>query len=176
MVMALSEACGLWIEQRVKEELESKGDTGISLREIGRTVAAEVEKYFEAKVDPGTIFQKARRIDSDTNVSPTEKAETTVGSGGDSGDSKARQEVVKEVVKEVVNGVPVREAARIVAERTLRNEASIRQAYYRSEAQYAGAMQLAITAISYLERIKEDDPERKNAIHYVKTWLEKSKA
>jgi hypothetical protein len=71
--MAIPEACGLWIEQRVKEELQRRGDTGASLREIGRQVASEVEKYFETKVNPGTIFQRARRLENDTNVSEEEK-------------------------------------------------------------------------------------------------------
>lgn len=75
--MAIPEACGLWIEQRVKEELEQKGETGASLREIGRRVASEVEKYFEASVNPGTIFQKARRIEADTNVSVDENSENS---------------------------------------------------------------------------------------------------
>ena len=75
--MAIPEACGLWIEQRVQEELEARGDTGASLREIGRAVAAEVEKYFETKVKPVTIFQRARRMATDTNVSPGQPTETT---------------------------------------------------------------------------------------------------
>jgi len=36
---------------------------------IGRAIAAEIEKVFESKVNPGTVFQKARRIQADTNVS-----------------------------------------------------------------------------------------------------------
>jgi hypothetical protein len=67
--MTIPEACGLWIEQRVEEELESREKTGASLREIGRKVAAEVEKYFETKVKPGTIAVKAHRMQqSVTNV------------------------------------------------------------------------------------------------------------
>lgn len=69
--MAIPEACGLWIEQRVQEELEARGDTGASLREIGRQVAAEVERYFETKVKPGTIYQRTRRLnEGGTNVPP----------------------------------------------------------------------------------------------------------
>jgi len=71
VVMAIPEACGLWIEQRVQEELEQKGETGASLRSIGRKVAAEVEKYFEATVKPETISMKASRMNSVTNVTPT---------------------------------------------------------------------------------------------------------
>jgi hypothetical protein len=70
--MAIPEACGVWIEQRVQEELERKGETGASLRAIGRQVAAEVEKYFETKVDPNTIYQRTRR-QAGTDVPPKSK-------------------------------------------------------------------------------------------------------
>jgi hypothetical protein len=72
--MAIPEACGLWIEQRVQEEMEQRKETGNSLREIGRQIAAEVEKIFETKVKPETIYQKARRGAGGTNVPEAEKA------------------------------------------------------------------------------------------------------
>lgn len=68
--MAIPEACGVWIEQRVQEELDRRGDTGASLRAIGRQVAAEVEKYFETKVNPDAIRMRASRIETGTNVQP----------------------------------------------------------------------------------------------------------
>lgn len=67
--MALNEACQVWIEQRIQEELETKGN-GTSLRAIGRMIAAEVEKVFETKVKPDTIFKKVQRLSSGTNVPP----------------------------------------------------------------------------------------------------------
>jgi|GEM_PF-4442515 len=70
--MAIPEACGVWIEQRVQEEIDNKKDTGASLREIGRVVAAEVEKYFETKVKPETVRKKAERMVG-TNVPPKSK-------------------------------------------------------------------------------------------------------
>jgi hypothetical protein len=66
-IMAIPEACGLWIEQRVQEEMEERKETGNSIREIGRKVAAEVEKYFETKVSPDTIRKRAER-QGGTNV------------------------------------------------------------------------------------------------------------
>ncbi len=65
--MAIPEACGLWIEQRVQEEMEQRKETGNSIREIGRKVATEVEKYFETKVSPDTIRKRAER-QGGTNV------------------------------------------------------------------------------------------------------------
>jgi hypothetical protein len=75
--MAIPEACGLWIEQRVQEELDQKQETGASLQEIGRQVAAEVEKYFETKVKPGTIKERARRMQAGTNVPKPETLTAT---------------------------------------------------------------------------------------------------
>ena len=77
--MAIPEACGLWIEQRVQEELENKGDTGASLREIGRIVAGEVEKYFETRVNPLTIANRASRMNrSVSNDTPSENQTKTI--------------------------------------------------------------------------------------------------
>jgi hypothetical protein len=74
--MAIPEACEVWIEQRIEEELDAKEDTGFSLREIGRRIANEIEKHFETRVKPETIYHRARKA-SGTNVPPTENdAET----------------------------------------------------------------------------------------------------
>lgn len=77
MVPTISEACGLWIEQRVQEEFNARGDTGASLRSIGRTVAAEVEKYFETKVNPETIKSRAiRQLKKVGSNEPQQKSPT----------------------------------------------------------------------------------------------------
>ena len=65
--MALNEACQLWIEQRLEEELKNREHTGKSLRAIGRELAKEILKYFEAKVEPETIAKRAERMAA-TNV------------------------------------------------------------------------------------------------------------
>ena len=61
--MANSEACQVWIDQRIDEEQV----IGTPHAEIGRLVGSEIMKYFEAKVDARTIEQKSRRT-SATNV------------------------------------------------------------------------------------------------------------
>ena len=135
--MAIPEACGLWIEQRVKEELEAEGDTGASLREIGRTVAAEVEKYFETKVNPRTIEKKAERINA-TNVAPGETPATTVVKGGCTGCTTTIKDATKIMDKEVQRGKTTREAAKVAAEKTGQNENSVRSAHQRAEKKKAG--------------------------------------
>lgn len=51
-------------------ELAGRGDSGKSLRSIGREIAQEIERIFEAKVNPGTIKERARRLEAGTNVPP----------------------------------------------------------------------------------------------------------
>lgn len=67
--MTISEACQIWIEQRIEEELQEQEKTGKSLRAIGREIAKEIERVFEAKVSPHTIDERARRMLA-TNVAP----------------------------------------------------------------------------------------------------------
>ena len=62
------------------------GDSGKSLREIGREIAAEIERIFEAKVKPTTLISKVQRVASDANASQTATAEHDSGNGGDNGD------------------------------------------------------------------------------------------
>ena len=69
--MALNEACQLWIEQRLNEELEQRQDKEKSLRQIGREIAEEIERLFEARVNPDTIRKRAER-QFGTNVPPEE--------------------------------------------------------------------------------------------------------
>jgi phage N-6-adenine-methyltransferase len=76
--MAVPEVCQVWIEQRIQEELEAKGETGASLRSIGRMIADEVERLFEARVKPGTIKERARRLLSGTTVPPKSQHPETI--------------------------------------------------------------------------------------------------
>lgn len=78
--MALNEACQLWIEQRLEEELKSKNKTGDSLREIGRRISAEVEQFFETKIEPQTITMRASR--QSRGVTPVTGVENEKKSNG----------------------------------------------------------------------------------------------
>jgi len=133
IVMAIPEACGLWIEQRIEEELQQKKDTGASLREIGRQVAAEVEKYCETKVSPDTIRKRAER-QGGTNVPKPETHTITSGSPGDSGDITTIDPVC-ELNKETAKGLSVREAAKKVAKKIGKNSETIRKQYQRNKTQ-----------------------------------------
>ncbi|WP_321493942.1 hypothetical protein [uncultured Desulfobacter sp.] len=108
--------------RQVKKGLNS--DTGTSLREISRTVVAEVERYFETKVNPGTIKERARRTQAGTNVPPVENLTTAGDEGGDSGDKTTTPEAVAAVKREVEKGTPARKVAeetRIEADEFVKN-------------------------------------------------------
>ena len=74
--MAINEACQVWIEQRIQEELESREDNKKSLRAIGREIAAEIERVFEAKVNPRALEKRAERKCA-TNVAPRQPVQRT---------------------------------------------------------------------------------------------------
>lgn len=148
--MALPEACGLWIEQRVQEELDAKKETGASLREIGRSVAKEVEKYFETKVSPTTISMKASRIakkQSVTNVTPKEKPIK----------SKSKPKLEK---LEKKNHGGSREGAG-------------RKQQPFDHAAASDALICARVSISQLEKIRNTDPFKMDALIKVEEWRKK---
>lgn len=173
--MAINEACQVWIEQRIKDELESGGEK--SLREIGRVIAAEIEKVFEAKVNPGTILTKVAREAKRTvsNETPAEKLDAPTVKPGDSGD------IVREVERKVRAGKSIREAAAEVAETHGKNTETVRKAYSR-EAEKVGdparasqAMHIVGYAISQLERLSKRDPMWVEAITKLESWIARFK-
>lgn len=113
--MAIAEACQLWIEQRIEEELQDKSETGKSLREIGRELAAEIERVFKARVSPNTLRMKASRMVGGTNVPDSETPATTPVEGGNTGNKLTPKEVVVRVDALVKKGKSVREATKEVA-------------------------------------------------------------
>jgi len=109
--MPINEACQVWIEQRVKEELE----TGKGYREIGREIAAEIERVFETTVNPGTIKEKARRMAAGTNVPPTPTIGDDCGKVVANGCKVTPEKIVEKVDALVEKGLSTREAAKEVA-------------------------------------------------------------
>jgi len=106
--MPMSEACALWVEQRVKEELEA----GKGYREIGREIAAEIERVFETKVNPETIRKRAERLDGGTNVPPAPTIGDVCGKVATSGDKLTPEKIVEKVDALVEKGLSTREAAK----------------------------------------------------------------
>lgn len=178
-MMAVSEACQVWIEQRIEEELQDRGETGKSFREIGRELAAEIEKIFEAKVNPRSLEKKAGRMTA-TNVAPKEsttnqedKVETV---------EPQQEEWTKDRVLETMNslvdgGLSIREASRQVAAESGRTPHGVRRTFTKAreaentacKAQFA--WQYAKVAIYQLERIAKDDSDRIRALTEVRDWI-----
>jgi len=100
----------LWIQQRLEEEIDQRGDTKASVREIGRLVAAEIERVFETKIDPGTIYQKARRMEAGTNLPPeTTTCNNTENSGVQGGAKialKNTSQLVEQEIKKARHLIP----------------------------------------------------------------------
>ena len=61
-LIPLRPSSDVWQSDRARFRQKCRGDTGASLREIGRRVAAEVEKYCGTKVNPETIKSRALRM------------------------------------------------------------------------------------------------------------------
>ena len=173
--MAINEACQVWIEQRIKEELETKDESGKSLRAIGRELAAEIERIWEAKVHPRTLEKKAERMDA-TNVAPDEIPTAPTVDAGDTGYKIGPAEVIDMMSGLIKSGKSSREAADIVADKCGKKPAAVRQAYARYKIdEYTGdatsAMQFAQMAILQLRRIQRRDAGRVNALRHVHNWI-----
>jgi len=108
--MAIAEACQLWIEQRIEEELKDPTNLTMSKRALARELAEEIDKYFEVKVNEETLKSRILRA-SGSNEPDAENQATTPVQGGNSGNKLSPQEVVKEVDAIVKKGMSVREAA-----------------------------------------------------------------
>ena len=174
--MALPEVCGLWIEQRVQEELDRKGETGASLRSIGRIISAEVEKYFETKVKPVTIFQRARRFGTDTNVSPKSQPirnipktiENRKPQGGGYRESAGRKPEARDPHMWQCSGCGSYYMPDVVS-----CDSCERKALKHTEThEVSDAVSFATIAISQLSRIRKDDPKRFEAFEMVTDWIE----
>ena len=96
--------------------LKVTGITLKSLREIGRELAEEIERVFEAKVNPRTLISKTIRANrqNDSNGSHDGNKATTPLHPGDSGDKLTPNNVVKLVEKVVKHGLSIREVAAVI--------------------------------------------------------------
>ncbi len=108
--MANPEACQVWIEQRIDEELEGQPKTGKSDRAIGREVSEEVATLFEAVVSEDAIRIRAARKRG-TNVPPPEKPAVTTQSDSEKPNNQDDNE-------SVIHGGKRERAGRQVSQKT----------------------------------------------------------
>lgn len=172
--MAINEACQVWIEQRIKEELEDGGEK--SLSEIARAIAAEIEKSFETSIKPDTIRKRAERM-ARTNVQNEENQGAPTFKPGHTGHKISPTEIVEEVEKRVRKGKSIREAAQEIADEHGKKQSAVREAYRREKEKThyqctaTQAMSFAQMAIFQLERITKDDEQWMEALLMVENWI-----
>ena len=130
--MAITEACQVWIEQRIQEELADKPESGKSLRAIGRELAAEIERIFDAKMNPRGLETRARRMGA-PNGAPAASPQPTTENGADSADNLTPEMIVSAVEKKVKEGKSVREATKELATVHGKKPEAIHRSYSREK-------------------------------------------
>jgi len=186
--MAIQEACQVWIEQRIEEEIENGADATKSARSIGREIAAEIEKIFKAKVSPDAIRMRySRTAENGTNVPQKSQPPETI--------ANSTPEIIKD--RKPQGGGSRKNAGRPPKELFICKQCgcefeSIEYAYEMdggrcSECQIknpkpklkhtethevSDAIMITSIIISQLERIKKSDPKRQEAFEIIIKWIE----
>lgn len=177
--MAISEACGLWIQQRLEEEIDQRGDTMASVTAIAKMVAEEVNRIFESDIKPESIRYHARKISNRRNL----QSDVTTSNNTEKKCNKVQQintiEAVNMMDQEIEKGETRQVAAHKVAKKTGKNEGSLRVAHQREEKkrspEYKAAMLYAEMAIAQLESIQKTHHDRQEAFDYVIEWINKNR-
>ena len=198
MARGISQACALWVDQRIEEELKDQPITNKSVRRIGLEISREIEKYFEVKVNPSTIERRTERKKSATNVAHNLTTRNNNKKSGNNGNKIKTIQTIKKVKNKVDKGKSIRQASKEVADETGISAGSIKNTFLRNKkkqesesneekkqrvfkerermANEYDAMDCARSAIRYLEttlgKIKKRDRQRKNAFQLVRQWLD----
>lgn len=174
--MAINEACQVWIEQRIQEELESGAD---NLSALGRELAAEVERVFQTRISPDTLRKRADRFIR-TNVQQEYSPTPTLPEPGDSGDMVTAENVQERINRLVAKGRSIRDAAEVLSEQTGQKAESIRKMFSRKEYEdqhkfhgNAMGMHYAMRAVDLLNMIPDSDPELNEALNHVAAFISK---
>lgn len=156
--MAINEACQVWIEQRIKEELP----TGKSYRAIGREIAQEIAKVFEAQVNPRTLEKRAERTATFVAPQPTTKPSNAI-----------RENQVLET--ETVSDLPSHGGKRKGSGRPPKYSPPENDPLAAVIPIHSDAMNFSWIAISQLKRIRPDDPRREEAFDEVENWIHENR-
>lgn len=158
--MAITEACQVWIEQRIKEELP----TGKSYRAIGREIAQEIAHVFEAQVNPRTLEKRAER--TATNVAPPPTPPP-------SDEIQENQEPTPR--KHVATGEKPSGGEREGSGRPPKFSPPQDDPLAAVIPIHSDAMNFSWMAISQLKRIRPDDPRREEAFDEVENWIHENR-
>lgn len=147
--MAHSEACQLFIEEQIREGL-AEGKTPYS---IGKELTAMIERLFEASIPTKTLesraFREKQKITSNEVKQITPENVLTIS-------EKQNNQVVTERKQEPGPGRPLKYQPENFETKSLT---------------FTDAMTIASFVISHLERIRNDDPKRKEAFTKILKWI-----
>jgi len=179
--VAHSEACQLYIEQEIKAGL-AQGKTPYS---IGKELAAMVEKMFEASIPMETLKDRAYRIQKKIGGNQP-KSENPVNHSENQ--EKRPNQVVRDDKGKYVEGKPPgpgrlgkyeqppgmapgspKPVKPVAKAQALLPPARV--AEEKSPEPYSDAVHFAIIALSQLDRIRNDDPRREEALQMILEWL-----
>lgn len=156
--MANREVCEVFIEQEIREKLES----GVKPYSIGKDLSKWLMKFVEVRITPKTIEKRAQRV--------SEKIKTNVLNDASTCDSNENEEQLEEkelIRNDLTKKGTLRKRAKGAGRPKLKKEPETYVSY---------AERYVDMAISQLDRIETKDPERIGALtrllHYVEKLLE----
>lgn len=144
--MANKEACEVYIEQQIKEGIEA----GKKPWAIAKEISEWVQKFFEVWINPQTIKSRAIRMRGKVCSNEQKKSQPIENT------EYSKPEIIEDRKPQ---GGGAREGA---------GRPRITETYPVSDAQ-----SFASIAISQLERINKNDPERSAALNRVYEWVRK---
>ncbi len=148
--MAHSEACQLFIEERIQEGLAA----GKTPHSIGKELTAVIKKYFEASIPAESIRSRARRMKKSGTGQMT--SPPTTATNHLESQEKRHNQVLTDDKGQFKKGTAPGPG---------------RPPKYVEPEPYSCALQMATIAISQLSRIRRGDPKRQEAFQEVMNWI-----
>ncbi len=150
--MAHSEACQLFIEERIKEGLAE----GKSAYAVAKELSAKIQQMFETAIPHSTLKDRAlrmkRKIGGNPPTPPTTANHYKIP-------EKRHNQVLTDDKGQFKKGTAPGPG---------------RPPKYEEPEPYSCAMQMARIAVSQLSRIPKDDPKREKAFRTVTNWIEEN--
>ncbi|OGR37105.1 MAG: hypothetical protein A2051_06815 [Desulfovibrionales bacterium GWA2_65_9] len=131
--MAINEACQVWIEQAVAEEIEGF-DGSKPIGTLARELAKEVERVFQTAINHEAIRAKMRRLQaSRPNGRDAATPDNDTQKSADIADKLTPEMIVNAVEGKVKEGKSVREATKEVAAAHGKKPDTIHRSYSREK-------------------------------------------
>ncbi len=148
--MAHSEACQLFIEERIKEGLAE----GKSAYAVAKELSAKIQQMFETAIPHSTLKDRALRMKRKIGGNPPTRS--TPANHSEIQEKRHNQVLTDDKGKFTKGTAP----------------GPGRPPKYETPVEpYSCALQMATIAISQLSRIRRGDPKRKEAFQEVINWI-----